>query len=149
MSILVDTNLLLYAALPTSPHHADSRRWLAGAFADRTTIVCLTWPALYAFVRLITNRRIVGDAAIDMQGAWAAADAYRRQTNARMVGPGEHHSTIAAALISTPGLSSNDVPDVQLAATAIEHGLELCTHDHGFARFPALRWSNPLASPPR
>ncbi len=147
MSILVDTNLLLYAALPTSPHHIGARRWLEGAFADRTTVVGLTWPALYAFMRLITNRRVVGDDAIDMQGAWAAADAYRRQANTRIVGPGEHHGTIAGALMSTPGLSSNDVPDVQLAATAIEHGLELCTHDHGFARFPGLRWSNPLATP--
>ncbi|MGH8953269.1 MAG: hypothetical protein ACRDX9_17840 [Acidimicrobiia bacterium] len=50
--------------------------------------------------------------------------------------------------MAVPGLRSNELPDVQLAAAAIEHGLELCTHDHGFARFPGLRWSNPLADRP-
>ena len=44
----------------------------------------------------------------------------------------------------TPGLSANDVPDVHLAALAMEHGLILSTADHGFARFGSLRWENPL-----
>jgi predicted nucleic acid-binding protein len=36
------------------------------------------------------------------------------------------------------------VPDAQLAAPAIEHGLILATHDRGFARFEGLRWELPL-----
>jgi predicted nucleic acid-binding protein len=48
-------------------------------------------------------------------------------------------------LIATPGLSCNDVPDVYLAALAIERGLTLATHDHGFGRFTNLRWVDPLA----
>jgi len=31
-----------------------------------------------------------------------------------------------------------------LAALAIEHGVTLCSVDEDFARFPDLRWSNPL-----
>jgi len=37
------------------------------------------------------------------------------------------------------------VPDAHLAALAIEHGLILCSADADFARFPGLRWENPLA----
>jgi len=37
------------------------------------------------------------------------------------------------------------VPDAHLAALAIEHGLTLCSTDGDFARFPELRWLNPLA----
>ena len=37
------------------------------------------------------------------------------------------------------------VPDAHLAALAIEHGLTLCSADGDFARFPGLRWENPLA----
>ncbi len=48
--------------------------------------------------------------------------------------------------MATPGLSSNDVPDVQLAALAVEHGLTLCSHDRGFARFERLAWLDPLTS---
>lgn len=33
-----------------------------------------------------------------------------------------------------------------LAAIAIEHQAEVCSNDADFARFPGLRWRNPLAS---
>jgi hypothetical protein len=33
----------------------------------------------------------------------------------------------------------------QLAAIALEHGLELCSADTDFARFDDVRWLNPLA----
>ena len=36
--------------------------------------------------------------------------------------------------------------DAHLAALAIEHGLTLCSADSDFARFPSLRWFNPLAN---
>ncbi|WP_368070734.1 hypothetical protein [Nitriliruptor sp.] len=38
----------------------------------------------------------------------------------------------------------NDVPDLHLAALALEHGLRLATTDAGFARFQELRWFDPL-----
>ena len=58
--------------------------------------------------------------------------------------PGTGHAPLAAELTATPGLSTSDVPDVYLAALAIERGLTLATHDHGFARFGNLRWVDPL-----
>jgi predicted nucleic acid-binding protein len=42
-------------------------------------------------------------------------------------------------------LRSYDVPDIEIAALAIEHGLILASHDHGFRRFSALRVTDPLA----
>ena len=42
------------------------------------------------------------------------------------------------------GRQSALVPDAHLAALAIEHGLILCSADGDFARFPGLRWQNPL-----
>jgi predicted nucleic acid-binding protein len=36
--------------------------------------------------------------------------------------------------------------DAVLAALAIEHGATLCTTDRDFARFPALKWTNPIAA---
>jgi predicted nucleic acid-binding protein len=36
------------------------------------------------------------------------------------------------------------VSDAALAALAIEHGTTLYTTDRDFARFPGLRWKNPL-----
>jgi predicted nucleic acid-binding protein len=37
-----------------------------------------------------------------------------------------------------------DATDAQLAAMTIEYGGVLHTTDRGFARFPGLRWVNPL-----
>ena len=49
-------------------------------------------------------------------------------------------------LLALPGVHANLVPDARLAALALEHGLTLYSTDGDFARFPALRWINPLSS---
>lgn len=36
------------------------------------------------------------------------------------------------------------VPDTQLAALAIEHGIPVVSADSDFARFPEITWINPL-----
>ena len=59
-------------------------------------------------------------------------------------GPTERHPRVLEALLSEPGVQGNLVPDAHMAALAIEHGLELCSTDGDFARFPGLRWTNPL-----
>jgi predicted nucleic acid-binding protein len=43
-------------------------------------------------------------------------------------------------------MTSRLVPDAHLAALAIEHGLTLQSPDGDFARFPGLKWENPLAA---
>lgn len=47
--------------------------------------------------------------------------------------------------LSRSDLRASLVPDAHLAALAIEHGLVLCSTDGDFARFPDLRWENPIA----
>jgi hypothetical protein len=42
--------------------------------------------------------------------------------------------------------TSRLVPDVHLAALALQHGLVLQSTGGDFARFPGLRWENPLAA---
>lgn len=124
--------------------HAPARAWLEAQFSETESFVGLSWAALYSFGRIASSRRIMGEAAVSVTDAWAAIDAFRSQPTARLVEPGLVHAAIATELVHTPGLSSNDLPDVHLAALAIEHGLVLCTHDHGFARFRALRWMDPV-----
>lgn len=146
MSILVDTNLLVYAALPAMQEHEAARSWLADRFGDDSELVGFCWPALYAFGRLVTSRRVMGEDAATLPQAWEAAMAFLDQRNALLVEPGPVHPSLARELMATPGLRSDDVPDVQLSALAIEHGLTLCSHDHGFARFPRLAWHDPLTA---
>ena len=59
--------------------------------------------------------------------------------------PTERHREVLGSLLETQANKANLVPDTHLAALAIEHGLTLCSLDGDFARFPGLRWQNPLA----
>ncbi|MGH2997146.1 MAG: PIN domain-containing protein [Gaiellaceae bacterium] len=79
------------------------------------------------------------------------AAAYLKEPAVRLVAAGAGHMAIAAELAETSGLRSDDVPDIEIAALAIEHGLVLASHDHGFRRFARLRFVDPLidVSPPR
>lgn len=39
-----------------------------------------------------------------------------------------------------------NVPDAQLAALAIEHGVSVASADTDFARFIEVHWENPVSS---
>lgn len=140
---LVDTNLLLYALYADAPEHARAHRWLTGQLRGAGVVMC--WPVLYALQRLITNVRVAGPSALSVQDGWEVVAAYVAQPAVIIVAEGTGHAAVAAELSSTPGLRSDDVPDIEIAALAIEHGLVLATHDRGFRRFSHLRVIDPLA----
>jgi uncharacterized protein len=142
---LLDTNLLIYATFADAPEHARARVWLEERLASGEGTVVLCWPVLYAFLRLITSPRVFGRHAVAVREGWAVASAFLSQPGVRLVAPGGGHRAIAAELAETPGLRSDDVPDIEIAALAIEHGLVLASHDHGFRRFSGLRVVDPLA----
>lgn len=143
--ILVDTNLLIYATFRDMPEHARARAWLETELAQGEGTVALCWPVLYAFLRLITSSRVFGAGAVAVRDAWPVVGAYLDQPAVRVVTAGAGHVAIAEELARTPGLRSDDVPDIAIAALAVEHGLALASHDHGFRRFSGLRLVDPLA----
>jgi toxin-antitoxin system PIN domain toxin len=143
---LVDTNLLVYATFADAPEHERARGWLEERLGEEEGTVALCWPVMYAFLRLITSARVFGRHAVTVRSGWAVAAGYLEQPAVRLVTPGSAHMAIAAELAETPGLRSDDVPDVEIAALAIEHGLVLASHDHGFRRFSGLRVLDPLTA---
>lgn len=142
---LVDTNLLVYATFADAPEHERARAWLEERLTEAEGTVALCWPVLYAFLRLITSTRVFGEHAVTVENGWTAVGAYLEQPAVRLVAPGPAHATIASELAQTPGLRSEDVPDIEIAALAIEHGLALASHDSGFRRFSPLRVVDPLS----
>jgi predicted nucleic acid-binding protein len=58
--------------------------------------------------------------------------------------PTDQHREVLGELLDKVNVAANLVPDAHLAALAIEHGLTLCSTDGDFARFPDLRWHDPL-----
>lgn len=49
------------------------------------------------------------------------------------------------SLVQRYGLRANMITDAQLAALAIEHGIQVFSADTDFARFSEIDWVNPLA----
>jgi predicted nucleic acid-binding protein len=58
--------------------------------------------------------------------------------------PGERHWSIFQWMLIEGQVRGPLATDAQLAALTIEYGGVLHTTDRGFARFPGLRWINPL-----
>jgi uncharacterized protein len=143
---LVDTNVLIYATFRDAPEHQQARSWLERQLTQGAGVVVLCWPVVYAFVRLITSARVFREHAVSVKEGWAVAEAQLRQPGVRLVSAGAGHQAIALELAQTPGLRSDDIPDIEIAALAIEHGLVLASHDRGFRRFSGLRVTDPLAS---
>jgi predicted nucleic acid-binding protein len=77
--------------------------------------------------------------------AWEQVEAWLGCAPAWILQPTERHREALGSLVRTSVPRSNLVGDAHLAALAIEHGLLLCSTDGDFARFPTLRWENPLA----
>ena len=145
--ILVDANLLLYAANHAAPEHARARLWLDDRL-NGTTRVGLPWPSLLAFVRLATNPLVVHN-AVAATDAWRQVEEWLACESVWTPLPGADHPEVLRTLLEPPWMTSRLVSDAHLAALAIEHGLTLCSTDGDFSKFPGLTWQNPLAAEPR
>lgn len=142
--ILVDANLLIYSFDTASPHHAGAHHWFDGQLRGSSSIG-IPWESSAAFLRIVTNPRIY-ESAVTTAQAWRQVQEWLASDVVWVPLPTERHVTILGELLSMPGIRANLVPDAHLAALAISHGLTLCSADAGFARFPGLRWTNPLAA---
>lgn len=144
--ILLDANLLVYAHVTSLTQHHAARSWLDSRL-NGLTPVGLPWPTLLSFVRLVSNPRIF-EHPQPISKAWKQVDDWLTCPVAWIPQPTERHREILGSFLTDTLGRSNLVPDAHLAALAIEHGLTLCSTDRDFARFPNLRWEDPL-QPPR
>ena len=140
--ILVDANLLVYASVAQFEQHDAARSWLDDRL-NGVPGVGLPWPSLLAFVRLVTNGRIV-QRPVSTNDAWMQVEAWLDGPTVWIPQPTDRHRAVLGNLLRGHSLRANLVPDAHLAALAIEHGLTLCSVDGDFARFTGLRWENPL-----
>ena len=140
--IVLDANILLYAHDSTSERHSAARVWLASVMSG-PELIGLPWQVVWAFVRLSTNSRIFAN-PLSMETAIAAAQQWMDLKQVRILAPGERHWTLLQQMLINGKVRGPLTTDAELAALTIEHGGVLYTTDRDFARFPGLRWVNPL-----
>lgn len=143
--ILVDANILLYAEDSLHPCHRQARSWWDGQLSGEEP-VCLCWTVLSAFIRIATNSRVF-DRPLSLEQGIYRVQSWLEQPCVRVIRPTEDHWIIFQQMLIRGQAVANLATDAHLAALAIEHGCELASTDSDFARFPGLKWRNPL--PPR
>jgi len=142
--MLIDVNLLLYAAYAETPEHEITRAWLQEQLNGQRR-VGLPWESLVGFVRLATNPR-VSPRALRPAEAWAFVEDWLAAPVVWVPTPTDEHVQVLGGLIAKHRITGKLVPDAHLVALAMEHGLVVYSADSDFARFPEIRWVNPLAA---
>ena len=141
--MLVDANLLLYAVDRGSPFHDAARAWLRDQLNGGSR-VGLPWQSLISFLRLVTNPRLF-DQPLSAADAWACVTDWLAAEVVWVPRPGDRYAQVLGDLVLRHDVRGNLVPDAELAALAVEHGLAIYSADSDFARFPEVEWRNPVA----
>jgi hypothetical protein len=140
--LVVDLNLLLYATNRDSADHEGARTWWESTLSGEED-VGLAWTVILGFVRISTHARIL-PRPLPVRRALGLVDEWMNQPPVHMIEPTDRHWGIFKQLLDPLGAAANLTSDAHLAALAIEHGARLCSTDRDFARFPHLKWTNPL-----
>jgi predicted nucleic acid-binding protein len=112
--ILLHVNIPIYAVNHDAPLHRKAKTWLEAALEGKET-AGISWRVLPAFLRVTTRAGLFRN-PLPVPVAFDLIDSWLVQPSS----------------------------DAHLAALAMEHKAELCSSDGDFARFPRLRWRNPL-----
>jgi toxin-antitoxin system PIN domain toxin len=140
--ILPDVNLLVYAYTGGAPQHARARAWWEGLL-DSSEPVGLPWAVTCGFIRLMTHPAVL-ETPIAPTQAISHVQAWLDRPQVETLDPGPRHLELLRTLLGAAGIGGNLTTDAHLAALAIEHQCDLHSTDADFARFPGLRWRNPL-----
>ena len=103
----------------------------------------LFWLPVLGFVRIATHPKIF-DHPMRVADATGRVEEWLSLPHVHLVHPSQTHFQTWSSLLSHLGTAGNLTTDAHLAALAIERGLILQTTDADFARFPGLKWNNPI-----
>ncbi len=142
--LVVDTNVLVYAADADSPFHGPCRTWLERQ-RSRPDAWYTTWGIIYEFLRVTTHARV-------MRRPWTATAAWRFLTallgspGLSILVPTHRHASVAGGVIQeVPHLAGNLLHDAHTAILMREHGVrQICTRDTDFNQFPFLEIIDPV-----
>jgi uncharacterized protein len=140
--IVLDANLLIYSYNRGSSHHARARAWLENTLSS-IEVVGLPWQAVSAFLRVMTNPKLPAE-RFDLEQAARIVDLWLARPNVQVLTPGVGYRPLFRRMVIEGRAAGPRVSDAEIAALTMEYGGVLYTADRDFARFPGLRWKNPL-----
>lgn len=142
MSILVDTNILVYGINDQAPQHLAARRFVEELRGGSG--FCVTWSILYELMRITTHPQVFPRPLKPKQ----AADVVRQLVGDPRVDilceTARHADVLEQVLADAPPLRGNRYHDAHIATLMLEHGLSrIATADRHFRVFQFLKIVDP------
>ena len=140
--IVPDANLLLYTYDEASPFHSGAKVW----WSD-----CLTGPepvglvavVLFAFIRIGTSPKVF-ERPFAIDEATQHVQEWLELPTTELLAVNRADVDQALSWLNASGTGGNLTTDAQIAAVARRCRAQVHTADTDFARFPGVRWKNPL-----
>lgn len=140
--IIPDVNLLLYSIFDRYPEHEAARRWWESALnADEP--IGFVPVVLTGFVRLATKRQVMR-APLDVAAAVTLTREWMNRPQVQVLSTSRSEISVALNLIAGAGAAGNLTTGALIAAHATRHRATVYSNDTDFARFPEVKWVNPL-----
>jgi toxin-antitoxin system PIN domain toxin len=146
--MVVDTNVLVYAARSDTPFHATCRDVVERLRAQPGAWYA-TWSILYEFLRVMTHRRAT-PRPWSVNGAWEFIRALQASPGFSVLVATPRHARVAEEVFrDVPDVSGKHVHDAHIAILMREHGIRrICTRDTDFHRFPFIEPIDPMRPAP-
>ncbi len=141
--IIPDTNLLLYAYVPSFAEHPAAKSWFEDSLQKGDETIGLAWQVITSYIRIGTNPKIF-QKPITLDEIDRHLTKLLNHPLVRTVNPQSKHLRIYMDLIKTEQVTADLVIDAHLAALAIEYKAKLATTDRDFTRFSNLNFFNPI-----
>jgi len=144
VSYSVDVNVLVYASDESSPLHERASGFLNRCSADPEPL-CLGWPTIMAYVRIVTHPRIFGH-PLTPSRATRNVDSLLGLPQVRVLSEKDGFWDRYRRLTGTFTVRGNLVPDAHLAALLLQHDVRvLYTRDGDFKKFGDLEVRDPFS----
>jgi len=140
----IDTNVLIFAEITSSPQHARARELLA-ELSEGAAAWAIPWPCAYEFLRVVTHPRVYHP-PVPLEVALRDLHAVLGSPSLILLSETPRHAEVMRAVVRESGATGNLIHDAHIAALCLEHGVtELFTGDRDFRRFSGLTVRDPFA----
>ena len=133
---LCDVNIYIYTFREDVPNHLFYNSWLNDLFNSKTTFA-YTELVLSSFLRIVTHQKIFNQTT-PLYKALEFTDLIRSHPMGLSIMPGARHWDIFTRLCNELDATGNKIPDIYIAALAIESEVQFVTADKGFKNIKGI-----------
>jgi toxin-antitoxin system PIN domain toxin len=140
----IDTNVLVFAEITSSPQHVRAREVLR-ELVEGATAWALPWPCVYEFLRVVTHPRVYHP-PVPTDLALRDLRAVLGSPSLLLLSETPRHAEVMEAVVRGSGVSGNLIHDAHVVALCLEHGVtRILTGDRDFRRFDGIEVVDPFA----